>query len=141
MSEERIRPMIILPPECMSDDHIEALRKNGLCVVVAKDPAQVKFCDALASVSSRSQIENAAIGLSRKLLAGNHSWTKETTATFAAMYVELLMRGTPLDPANDARHRLFEEEKNNETLRLAREEARAERAAKKAADEKKATKT
>jgi hypothetical protein len=46
MSEpSKIRPVIILPPEEMSESDINKLHENGFCVVVAKHPDQVRFME------------------------------------------------------------------------------------------------
>ena len=130
-----MKPIIILPPNEMSEHNIKILRDNGMCVVVTKHPAAVKFVDPIPSVSSRTEIENAAIQLSRKLLAGVHpeygqTWSFETKSTFAKLFMDILVRGTPLDPEPTQQERekiIFNNEKADELRRLAREEAKAER--------------
>lgn len=130
-----MKPMIILPPDAMSAEDIAELRKNHLCVVVAKDPALVKFVDPIPAQSSRTDIENAAIQLSRKMLTGD-LYDSETKKDFAREFVDILVRGTPLDSRpTQAEHEkaVFNAAKDDELRRLAREEAKAERAAAKAA--------
>ena len=122
---------MILPPNVMTAEDVKMLRENDLCVVVAKDPARVKFVDPIPAASSRTQIENAAIQLSRKLLT-THVWDENTRRNVAAMYIDLLVKGTPLDPngtKEEQEQRIFDEEKRDELRRLAKEEAKAERAA------------
>jgi len=128
-----MKPIIILPPDTVSDPDIQLLRDNDLCVVVAKEPGAVKFLDPLPVASSRDQIENAAIQLSRRLLRGDilANYRGELCSLFARILVE----GTPLQPGPTQ----AENEKDNydvaridEVRRLAREDAKAERAAKKA---------
>lgn len=114
----------------MSADDIALLRANDLCVVVSTSPAEVKFVDPLPAQSSRTQMEHAAIQLSRKLLTGQ-CWDEGTTRTFAKMYVDILVKGTPLDsqPTQaEQEKQVFDVEKRDELRRLAREEAKAERA-------------
>jgi len=132
--------MIIIPPNTMSDADIQELRKNDVCVVVATDPAKVKFVDPIPAVSSRTKIEQAAIQLSRKLL--HRQWTHITAdnsigiSTISRLYIECLIAGTPLDERGSIEEReenYFNDQKLLEIQRLAREEARAERAAKRAA--------
>jgi len=134
-----MKPMIILPPNTMSEKDIEILRKNEICVVVAKDPSRVKFVDPIPAQSSRTEIEGAAIQLSRILLNGQ--WANQgrdylQQGDFAKLYIQCLMKGTALD----ARGTVAEQEqaivtaaRRDELQRMARETARAERAAAKAA--------
>lgn len=127
-----MKPIIILPPDTMSADDIKLLRENDLCVVVSNDPAKVKFVDPIPAASSRNEIENAAISLSRVLL--NAQWGSYTTddrisrATIARIYCDLLTKGTPLassyrDPAAVEKE-IFDSAKADEIRRIAREEAR-----------------
>jgi hypothetical protein len=143
-----MKPMIILPPDTMSEEHIKLLRDNELCVVVAKDPAKVKFVDPLPVVSSRTKIESAAIQLSRIVLNG--TWGHWSTMgcigrdTMAKIYVDLLMDGTPLDAAYtdpEVRNQeIYDLAKADELRKLARADAQTEHAAKKlAAKEAKST--
>lgn len=134
-----MNPILILPPDVMSEEHMEALRQNGICTVVAKDPEAVKFLDPLPAQSSRTEIENAAIQLSRKLL--NRQWahisntTEINSAVITKLFVECLVKGTPLDSAPtlvEQEISLFSSAKRSEIERIAREEARTEAAAKKA---------
>lgn len=132
-----MRPIIILPPNTMSAEDIATLRENDLCVVVSEDPSKVKFVDPIPAISSRTEIESAAIKLSRCLLNG--TWQGKTyleKQDMANLYVQFLIQGTPLDKngsTNEQEERHFNREKQDELSRLAREEARAERSAAKAA--------
>jgi hypothetical protein len=56
-----MKPMIILPPGVMDDENIKLLRENDICVVVAEDPAKVRFVDPIPAASNRAQMEQAAI--------------------------------------------------------------------------------
>jgi hypothetical protein len=111
---------------------LQRLRDNGLCVVEAKEPALVKFLDPIPAVASRTIVENAAIELSRKVMSKSY-WTSDHTRNeIATAYVDLLIRGTPLDPMPTKQEReleIFDAAKADELRRLAREEAKAERAA------------
>jgi len=135
-----MKPMIIIPPDTMTDADIQALRKNEICVVVAKDPAKVKFVDPIPAAAQRTQIEAAAIKLSRILLNGQWGHVSTCSAIgrseFARLYIECLIQGTSLDPSGSLQEReqeYFNNAKLTELNRLAKEEARAERAAAKAA--------
>lgn len=130
----------------MSVDDIKLLCQNDLCVVVAKDPGAVKFVDPLPAASCRTQIEDAAIKLSRRLLnwQGMNASYGVTHADVSKMFAAILVDGTPLDPnpTNEERERAyFTQEKMDEIRRLAREEARAERAAAKVKKPEVATKS
>lgn len=126
-----MKPIIILPPGVMSESNITMLRENELCVVEATEPSAVKFIDPIPAASSRTQIENAAIQLSRRLLNGERiSNSYEYKSTFAALFVDILIKGTPLDsgPTKEEIERaIFDDAKAVELRRLAREEAKKER--------------
>src|SRR5690349_8957379 len=99
----RMKPIMLLPPETIDDEGIKLLRENGLCVVVAKDPARVKFLDPIPSIAQRTKIEDTAIRLSRKLLdrdtfvGGSPGYAKSfSRSEIAQMFVDLLVAGTPL---------------------------------------------
>jgi hypothetical protein len=135
-----VKPIMVLPPEVMSAADIELLRENGICVVVASDPATLRFLDSIPSASARDKIDDAAIKLSRVLLNG--MWGKYSNMTvlsrqdFAKIFVDLLVEGTSLDERGtpqEYEQLIFDQAKEAEITRLAREEARAERAAKKQA--------
>jgi hypothetical protein len=128
--------MIILPPGLIDEENIRLLRENEICVVVAKDPAKVRFVDPIPAVASRTKMEQAAIALSRKILAQGF-WTNDSTRQTVAMtYVDLLVKGTPLDPEpsqEDLEKQAYDNAKLEEMRCIAREDARAERAKKKLA--------
>lgn len=136
----KMKPMMIVPPDTLSAEDIEELRKNHVCVVVAKDPAAVKFVDPIPSISSRTEVENAAISLSRKLMTQGFWQHDATRQTITATFVDLLVKGSPLDPRPsqaEQEKRAYDEAKIEEQRRIAREEAREEAAARKAAKGKK----
>ena len=130
-----MKPMIILPPKAMSAADIEILRDNGLCVVVAANPATVKFVDPIPAASNRSHIEDVAIRFSRKILAPGF-WSGgdlggNTRSHLARTFFDLLIIGTPLDTAPspaEQEKQVFDTAKADELRRLAKEEAKAERA-------------
>lgn len=129
--------MIILPPDTMSEADMKLLRENNICVVVAKDPAKVKFVDPIPAASERTQIENAAIEFSRKILRGDIF--SGNRGDFAKLYVDCLVKGTPLSSGPTIEERelaYFTEAKLSAIRDLAREEAKAERAAAKTAKPK-----
>jgi len=138
-----MQPMIILPPEMMSEQNIQALRDNGICVVEAKDPSKIKFVDPIPAVSSRTGIENAAIQLSRCVLNGMGRCLVENgkmdRVSIMRQYIDFLVVGTPLDP-NPPREQIerevFDKTKEEEIRKIAREEARTERKEKKEAEAK-----
>ena len=143
-NDKTMKPMIILPPDLMSEQDIKVLRENGICVVVATDPAKVRFVDPLPAVSSRTDIENAAIKFSRVLL--NRQWGDVSSSgcigisEFARIYLDCLLEGTPLSKAGtkeEQTQRYLDQVKLDELDRLAREEAKEERAAMKASKAKK----
>src|SRR3990167_4559593 len=125
-----MNPIIILPPDTMSREDIEALKANGLCVVEAKEPAAVKFVDPIPAISSRTEIENAAIQLSRRILAPEY-WqdghNNQIRSTIVKTWYEILVKGSPLDPKKsraEVEREIFDDAKYDEIRRLAREEDR-----------------
>jgi len=138
-----MKPMIILPPEVMDNENITLLRENGICVVVAKDPAKVRFVDPIPAASSRTKVEQAAITLSRKVLKHGFWNNDATRQLLASNYVDILVKGTPLDPdpsQEEVEKEVYHAARLDEMRKLAREDARAERAAKNAKVEKKESK-
>lgn len=136
----KMKPIMILSPGEMSPEDIKTLRDNDLCVVVAKHPASVRFVDPIPAATQRGKMEDAAIQLSRLLLNG--CWGEYSNSNvlsrsdFAHMYVQCLVKGTPLDrngTTEEQLNRAYDLEKLEETRRLARADAKAERAANKKA--------
>lgn len=129
-----MKPMIIVPPGELTPIDIKKLEDNGICAVVAKHPERVKFVDPIPCQSSRTQIENAAIKLSRILL--NRTWgnfyNSDTLGQreFAHMYVACLTEGTPLDrngTIQDQECAIITAARRDELAKLARQDARSER--------------
>ena len=96
MSEERVKPVILLQYRSISKANIKLLRDNGLCVVECKDPTKVRFMDP--PPMSYSVQELAAIELARGLLRDGklpgHGYNVK--AACGALYAEILLRGDPL---------------------------------------------
>lgn len=133
-----MKPIIILPPDEIKPEDIAILRENGLCVVEAKHPHEIKFVDPIPSFVQRTKIESAAISLSRMLLTGNGLTTGKSYglshAAVTQLYVDCLLKGTSLQegPTQEERERAyFTSAKMDEIKQMAREEARAEREAQK----------
>ena len=125
-----MKPIIILPPGAMSEPNLKMLRDNGLCVVVAKDPAKVKFLDPIPAAASRTATENAAIKLSRKLLTAGFWKNDSNRQEIAVHYLDILLKGTPLDPEpsqEERERKAFDDSKLDEMRRLGVQEAREER--------------
>ena len=113
---------------------MKQLRDNGICVVVAKNPSTVRFLDPIPASSSRSQMEHAAIKLSRKLLAGHFGGkTDMDRGDITRLYVDMLVNGTSLD-ANGTKEEQDEKRREEigweEERKLIREEKKKEREAK-----------
>lgn len=131
-----MKPIIVLPKGAMSPENVDQLRANDMCVVETDDPAAVKFLDPIPSVMQRSKVEEAAIQLSRKVLSGLFNGTYPLSrAELCVMYVECLVRGTPLskEPSQqEMEQKAYDEARLDEKRRIAREDARAEAAEKRA---------
>ena len=129
--EIKMKPLIILPKGAMSSKDKEKLTKNGICVVESEQPGLVKFVDSVPEIASRTQIEQAAIQLSRKVLDKNTwGYNSGTEKEMAKLYIDLLIKGTPLDPRQtqaEQEKQIFDQAKADELRRLAKEEAKAER--------------
>jgi hypothetical protein len=138
--QDGMKPMLILPPNAVSAADIEKLNDNGICTVVAKNPRALKFVDPIPSIMQRTKIEDTAIKFSRKILNRGtgyfpyDSYERASKSDLCVLFVNLLVDGTPLDPdgtIEEQQQAVFDEAKRDELRRLAREEARAERVAKK----------
>ncbi len=139
-----MKPMIVLPPKLMSDKDVQILRDNGLCVVIAQDPSKVRFVDPIPASSARTEIENAAIQLSRKVLNPNTWKDPDYVKNFTSMFVEILIAGTPLSSGPTQKEKedsVYNAEKMDMIRKMAREDAKSERDAKKAAEAAAKTKT
>ncbi len=131
-----MKPIIILEPGVMSEADVTLLRENHLCVVVATNPATVKFVDPIPAVSQRDKIESSAIMFSRKILAQGCWNNPDFRKTLTEMFMDVLISGTPLDPKpsqTEMEKRAYDEARLDEQRRIAREEVKAEKAAAKAA--------
>lgn len=131
-----MKPLIILPKGAMSEKDREELTKNDICVVEAEDPSLLKFVDSIPAIASRTEIENAAIQLSRKVL-NKDTWqyNSDMPKDVAKMFIDILIKGTPLDSRptpQEQENKIFNEAKADELRKLAREEAKTERTAAKA---------
>lgn len=141
--ENKMRPIIILPPDFMSQEDIAKLEGNLLCVVVAKEPDKVKFVDPIPSISSRTKIEDAAIQLSRRLLTGrgfnfgkayNSNNGVLSQREIAEIFCDILTQASPLqrdDTKDERKQAIYNVAFDEETRKLAREDAKRERDAKK----------
>ena len=135
-----MKPIIILPEGAMSAEAIKALNDNGICTVEAKNPAAVRFLDPIPSAAERTKIEDAAIQLSRKILNRNTfmkygSSEQLSHADICRLFTDAIVNGTKLDslPTQaEIEKDFFDTAKASELRQLAREEAKAERAAAKA---------
>ena len=98
MSEQiKIKPVLILPTGDMSKRDINQLRRNGICVVEAKTPEQVRFCEP--PPHGYSVQERGAIALFRYVMSASANLGNWSRMELRAKYAELLIAGTSLDPA------------------------------------------
>ena len=135
-----MKPILIIPPNTIDAEGIKALNDNGICTVVATEPSKVKFLDPIPAMEGRTQPEQAAIVLGRKLLASRTyinagHWQSIDRADVWRWYLEALTKGTSLDidgTTQEQEERIIKEEREEELRKIAREEARAEWSRKKA---------
>lgn len=133
-----MKPIIILPPGMMTPEDIQKLEANWLCVVIAKDPSQVKFLDPTLCIAHRTDLEQAAIQLSRKVLNPGYWTHDDTRQQLTRTFCDILLKGTPLDknPTKaEQEAEIISNARLDELRTIAREEARAEKAAAKAKKE------
>jgi len=121
-----MKPMMILPPGAVNDEDIKRLNDNGICTVVAKEPAAVKFLDPIPATADRGKAEQAAIALSRIILkrGSNSSFYR---ADVMQVFIDAVLKGTPLGDDAEKEQNYFDAEKLAELRRLAQQEAREER--------------
>lgn len=137
-----MKPILVIPPETIDAEGVKELRDNGVCVVVALDPAKVKFLDSIPCAMARTNAEQAAIELSRKVLDpreythtlsnGDQAIAKRDVWKF---FMEAVVSGTTLDPngtREEQEQSIIDEARRAELRAIGREEARAEAARKKA---------
>jgi hypothetical protein len=142
-AEGRMRPIIIVGEGVMDEKNMQMLRDNGLCVVMVSSPEAVKFLDTIPAMMGRSLPEQAAIKLSRKLFdertyresdyeTSNGGLLREDVAR---MYADILIKGTELDPEPtkaERERKIYDDSRDEEIRKIAREEAREEAARRKA---------
>lgn len=92
-----MKPIIILPPGAMTDDNIKKLEDNGICVVVAEKPEEVRFLDPIPSAASRDKMIQASVQLSRILLSPGGMNGIQSRADACRLYTDILLEGTPLE--------------------------------------------
>lgn len=130
-----MQPVMIIPSGTMSKDDIALLNANGICAVESKEPDKVKLLEPLECLSSRNEIEVAAIKCTQKLLNGELWNTKDTINQISGLFLDILKQGTMLDPRGSQAEQESQRQKQAkwaELEKLGREEAQAERAAVKA---------
>lgn len=93
-NQKRIQPIVILPPDKMSDEDVQRLRDNGICVVVCGDPDAVRFMEP--PPGNYEAAELAAIELFRYVMQHNSSscWERRQ---LAEIWAGILIRGTRLE--------------------------------------------
>lgn len=66
-----MKPILILPPDQMSKEDMDRLRENDICVVEAKDPSLVRFCEP-PPTRNLDEVTLASINLSRYVALNPH---------------------------------------------------------------------
>lgn len=91
---EKMQPIVILPKGEMTKVDIARLRKNGICVVEAKEPSKVRFAEPYPQgydIQDAAAIELAYM-LLRDAKFGGYNYRKEV----GSMYADILIRGVKL---------------------------------------------
>ena len=84
-----IQPIIVLPRNAMSVADMDRLRKNGVCVVEAADPVQLRFIDP--PIFGASEIDQAAIEMVRRLMKRSSFFI--TRGNVAEHLYDIIMEG------------------------------------------------
>lgn len=92
---KRMKPVMVIPKDCMSAEDIARLNDNGFVVVEATDPSQVRFMEP--PPQGYTAQEKAAIQLCRAILERRNSkvWSY---ADLTDLLVHFLATGTPMSP-------------------------------------------
>lgn len=93
-SPSRMRPVVILPENAMTKADINKLCRNGICVVEAKDPSAVRFCEP--PPEGYSVQERAAISLFRYLMRKDIDRSR-SRLDIGSLYADFIIKGTPLE--------------------------------------------
>lgn len=89
-----MKPILILPPGEMSPEDMDRLRENDICVVEAKDPSAIRFCDPPPS-GNYDQVTEASLTLSRYVV-NNTTQGSHDARSLAAYWAKLLMDAHPI---------------------------------------------
>lgn len=100
MSDNKIRPLIILPKGQVSKKDIQRLNDNGLCVVEAEDPSLVRFAEPPPTMDYDVR-ERAALSLFRRVMAKTNQVYNRADLT--QIFVDALLNGSPLQPVMDVK--------------------------------------
>lgn len=143
-----MKPMMIVGPDVLAAEEIRKLEENGICAVVAKDPAACCFVEALpvATTSSRTELERAALKTIRQLFQRNPDETVYLR-TIRGWFTSFAIEGSSLDPdgtKEEREQKIIDGAREEELCAIgrleARELAKARREAKKRPEEKVETK-
>lgn len=128
---KQMKPMIVLPVGEVTPEDIQQLRDNGICVIEAKEPANVRFVEPLESSLGQDDFARAAIQLTRRILCGEVGGFAKGDCS--KLLAEILIKGSPIDPAETPQEyaaNLFDEFKDCEIAELAKKAAEIEMAPK-----------
>lgn len=88
-----MQPILVLPPDSMTDEDIQRLRDNEICVVVSSDPTALRFVDPPPS-GNYDLVTDAALQLSRVVM--NNPNTNYTGQSLAAWWAQVLINAHPV---------------------------------------------
>lgn len=86
---DRVKPIIVLETGMMSEDDMNRLRDNGICVVESESPDMVRFVDP--PITGYDKMELAAIELFRRCISQD-GWQLHRK-TLAEQWALILMDG------------------------------------------------
>lgn len=95
VTDERMKPVIILPKGAVSAEDIAKLGENGICCIEAEAPEDVRFMEP--PPNGYTEAEKAAIALFRFVMKHqpDQTWTKRE---LGHLFAQMIISGTPLEP-------------------------------------------
>ena len=88
-----MKPILVLPPDNMSAEDIALLREIDICVVVAKNPADLRFIDP-PPTGNYDQVTEASLNLSRLII--NNTDKNYSTRELASFWAQALINAHPV---------------------------------------------
>jgi hypothetical protein len=85
-----MQPILVLPPDEMSPEDMQRLRDNGICVVEAKHPGELRFIDP-PPVGNHDQVTEASLNLTRFVVNNYQSGGSYNAKDLAGYWAHMLI--------------------------------------------------